>query len=201
MTDEQDTTADIGGLSSETLASLFATEIQMSLNETRLIWARYSAFLVAISLITNIIYNMFFSVEYLYITVQHSVVTVGGTSLCGAWFVLNGRGWSTQDLQFRRAGKTYDKILPNDLFFQSFRNDTSPSPKGFVYTIAQIPPIVFVFMMITPFMYRLFVGSVTSVNFWDLLFLPYILSLEISFLVFYIAQIIVTKQDPTKDPR
>jgi hypothetical protein len=122
-------------------SGMFSTFCSFAQTEARLIWMRYSAFLVVHGLLFN------FVKDHL---ADRNVLLGGGVAglfVCGVWAFLNYCGWvnlyfylwHASRLKFFNLDASVPLMLPTD----SFIGETQPRPKGSVYRTAQLLPLFF----------------------------------------------------------
>lgn len=121
------------------IATLYRAIISFGTQETQLIWARYTGFIVINGFFVNVLLTKWQKHD------MCPLIIVG--VLCflvnGIWHILNFSGWHNQNLWYHKASKlnsSFDKFnLPTDFFKEWHR------PDGWIYWLAQTIPTLFSF--------------------------------------------------------
>ena len=117
-------------------ATLFRAAISIAVQETQLVWTRYTGFIVMNGFLVSILINEIIRARGEILVIVGVVVLV----LNSVWHILNYAGWHNQILFYRQAGSlfTSDIGLVTDCF-----QATHFTPFGWIYWLAQTIPTMF----------------------------------------------------------
>jgi hypothetical protein len=119
------------------IATLYRAIISFGTQETQLIWARYTGFIVINGFFVNVLLP-----KWEHDDISPLIFVVVLSLLVNAiWHILNFSGWQNENLWYHLASKlnsSFDKFkLPTDCF-KEWR-----SPNGWIYWLAQTIPTLF----------------------------------------------------------
>lgn len=121
------------------VATLYRAAVSFGTNETRLIWSRYTGFLVINGFFTNALLSKWVPPQ------NSSLLLIGGALALlvnAVWHTLNFSGWLNQIRWYRIAGNLDESLgqwkLPTDDFKEKVKR-----PCGWIYWIAQLVPMGF----------------------------------------------------------
>jgi hypothetical protein len=123
-------------------ASLYGTLCQFGMNETRLIWLRSSAMLIAHSFILNLAVGQSLSGPDERRPFALGLAVIGLLLTC-CWCVLNFHGWRNQDHYYWFAARLQFTGINVPLTTDFWGSRTPPRPSGTVYWIAQLISVIF----------------------------------------------------------
>jgi hypothetical protein len=115
-------------------SGMYSTLCSFAQTEARLVWMRYSAFLIVHGLLFNFVKDQIHN---------HTLVLVAslvGLIICSIWAFLNHCGWTNQNLYLWHAAQlkfSMDLTLPTDHFV----GQQPPPPGDSIYWTAQLLPI------------------------------------------------------------
>jgi hypothetical protein len=114
-------------------SGMFGTLCTFGQGEARLVWMRYSAFLVVHGLIFNVLKDHLSEDGWLL-----AIIGFSGLILCGVWAILNYAGWKNQNFLYWQAWHLkFDNLtLPTD----AFGGQQPPAPGDIIYWTAQSLP-------------------------------------------------------------
>jgi len=118
-------------------SGMFGTLCSLAQTEARLVWMRYSAFLIVEGLLLNFIKdNLSKHVVVLW-------VGIVGLVFCSVWAFLNHCGWANQNLFFWHAWRLKFRMENLTLPTDAFAGAQPPPPGGdSIYWTAQLIPMV-----------------------------------------------------------
>jgi hypothetical protein len=117
-------------------SGMFGTLCTFAQTEARLVWMRYSAFLIVHGLLFNFVKDNLSN---------HLVLLVAGIVglvICGVWAFLNHCGWANQNLCLWHASRLKFRMDNLTLPTDAFAGAQPPSPGDSIYWTAQTLPIV-----------------------------------------------------------
>lgn len=117
-------------------ATLYRAAISVGVQETQLIWTRYSGFIIMNGFIVSALINEKIRDNDAILAFVAIMLLV----LNGVWRILNFAGWQNQQLFYRQAGRLFDSDI--GLVSDHFRTKNY-TPVGWIYWIAQTIPTMF----------------------------------------------------------
>lgn len=133
-----------GDYTDSAYTGLYNTAVSMGINETTLIWLRYSGFLILQGLIVNSLKTSFAPINY-YIIIPLCVI---GYLVSAIWCILNYCGWLYQNLWYTYASRFDFTNLKIDLITKQWEKEKKRKPDGIIYYLAQAIPILFMILYI-----------------------------------------------------
>lgn len=126
-------------------STIYAAHLSFADGERRLIWGRFSGFLIIEGFIINALLKEF-NQQPLSIQIA---LSIAGCIVSIAWILINHAGWLSQNMWLKLAAGFNFSKLNIALISDHWKDEKSAHPAGSIYTIAQLIPSAFIIIYST----------------------------------------------------